>query len=763
MEEKISGTVSHIVFRNEDNGYTVLEIVSEGKEITCVGNFSTVSEGQTLLLTGRYTEHVSYGRQLKVDTYEIRAPETAEAIETYLGSGSIRGIGKALASRIVKMFGKETMRILEEEPERLAEVKGISISKAREIGKTVAQQAGIRQAVMFLSKFDISMQMGIRIYKEYGEDMYRILKENPYKLAEDIDGIGFVKADRIAESVGFGRESEYRLRSGILYVLMMAAGDGSVYLPETELRRRASDILGVDEELIGDALVGLAFEHKVILKRTTARSHPADGAGELDEPADDEERIVYAGRYYYLELNCARMLTDLCIPSGETREEAEKKLAKQEESSRIVLEQEQREAVLTAAMSGLLVLTGGPGTGKTTTINEIIRYFRRERLTVALAAPTGRAAKRMTETTGYEAKTIHRLLEISSSAEEDAFDIRFTRNASNPLETDVVIIDEMSMVDISLMYALLLAVRAGTRLILVGDVDQLPSVGPGAVLRDVIRSKAFPCVELTKIFRQAESSDIVVNAHKINHGEQISLSNKSRDFFFLRRDDTNRIISNIIELIRDKLPPYVHAGASDIQVLAPMRKGPLGVERLNAILQEYLNPPGPDKKEKSYGDRLFRVGDKIMQTKNNYQIGWEVRGRYGFPIDTGEGIFNGDMGIIREIDDYTRQMLIEFDDGRFVDYPYAELEDLELAYAVTIHKSQGSEYPAVILPLLSGPRMLMTRNLLYTAVTRAKSCVVILGSEDAVRSMIQNKSEQLRYTSLDERIRELCTEDHPSH
>ena len=741
-EEKITGTVGHIVFRNEENGYTVLELITEGNEMTCVGNFSTVAEGQTLELQGSYTDHMAYGRQFKVTRYELKIPDTEEAIELYLGSGSIKGIGKALAARIVKRFGKDTLRIIEEEPERLAEVKGISAVRAREIGTTVAEQAGIRKALMFLEQFDISMQTGLRIYRRYGEDMYRILQENPYRLAEDIDGIGFIRADRIAASVGIARESEYRLRSGILYVLLSAAAEGSVYLPERMLVQRAGELLGADADLIRGAVESLALEHKVILKR-----HGSD------------ERIVYAGRYYYLELNCARMLLDLSVPSEITEKKAASVLEKLEKNSEIILEEEQRSAVLTAAVNGLLILTGGPGTGKTTTVNEIIRFFRHLGKSVVLAAPTGRAAKRMTETTGYEASTIHRLLEISSSAEEDAFDIRFLRNETNPIEADVVIIDEMSMVDISLMHSLLSAVAGGTRLILSGDVDQLPSVGPGAVLRDIIASKAFPCVTLTRIFRQAESSDIVVNAHRINHGEQIDLGNRSRDFFFLRRDDTNRIISNMIELIRDKLPPYVHAKPADIQVLVPMRKGPLGVIRLNTILQEYLNPPDPGKAEKVYGDRLFREGDKVMQTRNNYQLPWEIRGRFGIPESTGEGIFNGDLGIVRGIDDASRQMVIEFDDGRYVEYPYQSLEDLELSYAVTIHKSQGSEYPAVLLPLLSGPGMLMTRNLLYTAVTRAKSCVVILGSEEAVRSMIGNQSEQQRFTSLDERIREICGEE----
>jgi exodeoxyribonuclease V alpha subunit len=486
--------------------------------------------------------------------------------------------------------------------------------------------------------------------------------------------------------------------------------------------------------------MALALERKVVLKQGS------DG---------EDGNIVYAGQYYYLELNSARMLLDLNRPGDESEEEIRQNLDKLKESGSLVLEEEQQRAVKSAAESNVLILTGGPGTGKTTTINEIIRYFRMERKSVLLAAPTGRAAKRMTETTGYEAQTIHRLLEISSGDEEDR-DIRFERNETNPLEADVVIIDEMSMVDIFLMHSLLSAISVGSKLILVGDVNQLPSVGPGAVLKDLIASDAFPCIRLTRIFRQAESSDIVVNAHRINQGQQISFSNQSRDFFFLKREDPNLIISNIIELIQKMLPGYVDANPRDIQVLTPMRNGVLGVNRLNHILQDYLNPRDASKKEKVYGDKLFRVGDKVMQIRNNYQLPWEIRGRYDVPVEDGTGIFNGDMGAIRSVSDESQSLEIEFDDGRFVDYPYAALDELELSYAITIHKSQGSEYPAVILPILSGPPMLMTRNLLYTAVTRAKKCVVMLGNEQAVRSMIDNETEKHRYTSLDERIKELC-------
>ncbi len=742
MQVRVTGTIDHIIFRNEQNGYTVFVLMSDGKELTCVGSFPAVREGLLVEVTGQMTEHYMYGEQLKVSSLTLKTPETKEAVERYLASGVIRGIGKAMAHRIVKQFQDDTLRIMEEEPERLAEVKGISERKARDIAEQTAAQAGMRKAMMFLQNYGISQQMGVRIYKTYGEDMYEVLQTNPYRMTEDIEGVGFRTADEIAERVGIDQNSEYRIRSGVLYVLSTEAAEGSVYLPRKELEKRAEALLHVPEDSVGQAVMDLAVDRKVVLKQKKNQ----DG---------EDETIVYAGQYYYLELNSAKMLLDLNLPGDETEEEVEHNLKGLEKAGGIVLEKEQREAVIYAATHNALILTGGPGTGKTTTINAMIRYFRRENKNVLLAAPTGRAAKRMTETTGYEASTIHRLLEISSGDEMES-NVRFERNETNPLEADVIIIDEMSMVDIFLMHALLCAISSGTKLILVGDVNQLPSVGPGAVLKDLIASEAFPCVKLTRIFRQAESSDIVVNAHKINRGEAISFDNKSRDFFFLKRDDVNVIISNVIELISKMLPKYVGASEREIQVLSPMRNGLLGVNRLNRILQRYLNPPDESKKEKEFGDKLFREGDKVMQVRNNYQLPWQVIGRYDSVIAKGEGIFNGDLGIIREILENEQIMRIEFDEGRYVEYPYASLDELELSYATTIHKSQGSEYPAVILPLLGGPRMLMTRNLLYTAVTRAKKCVVILGSEETVRAMIDNDTEQRRYTSLDERIRELC-------
>ena len=755
MQESVKGIIEHIIFRNEENGYTVLSLRSKGKELTLVGFFQSVNEGESIEAFGRFTAHVSYGEQFKVESYEIREPEGREAVERYLGSGAIKGIGKALAARIVRKFGEDTLRILEEEPERLAEIKGISMKKARDIAKQADAQRSQRAAMLFLQQYGVSLALGVKIYTKYGEEMYSILRENPYRLAEDIDGVGFKTADAIAAKIGIAADSEYRIRCGILYVLGLASGEGSVYLPEWDLTAKTADLLGVADGDVERQIMSLAIERKIIIRNHTS----AEGMPE-ESLSEGKNRIVYLARYYYLELNAARMLCDLNVRvTADEDADIERRLMHvlaRGGSRNIVLEEEQKQAILSAAKYGLFILTGGPGTGKTTTINQMLRFFESENMDIRLAAPTGRAAKRMTETTGYEASTIHRLLEISSMSDEMGESVRFERNEQNPLETDVVIIDEMSMVDIFLMYSLLSALPVGTRLVLVGDVDQLPSVGPGAVLRDMLRSGAFPSIRLSRIFRQAASSDIIVNAHKINSGQQIVLGNKSKDFFFLRRSDPNLIISNIIELVRDKLPGYVDAKPFDIQVLAPMRKGALGVERLNRILQEYLNPPSEEKAERMFGDNKFRVGDKVMQIKNNYQIEWEIkRGRYGIVVDHGQGIFNGDMGTIREINEFANILTIEFDEGRFVDYPFSNIEELELAYAVTIHKSQGSEYPAVILPLLTGPRMLFSRNLLYTAVTRARKCVMILGSEETVRGMIENVTQQLRYTSLDERILEM--------
>lgn len=741
MSETVTGYIDHVIFRNEDNGYTVMVLkgMEEERELTCVGTFPAITQGAAIEASGNYTTHPVYGKQFQIASYVEKMPEDALAMERYLGSGAIKGIGAALAARIVRRFGDDTMRIVEEEPERLAEIKGISEKKAMEIAEQMTEKADMRRAMIFLQKYGISLNLGAKIYQKYGQTVYGVLQENPYRLAEDISGVGFRIADEIASRIGIHTNSDYRIRSGMLYTLLQASGEGHIYLPKEELFSRASGLLGVDSSYMEKHLMDMVVDRKLILKETE------DGA------------VVYPTRYYYLELNSARMLCELNILCPEDEEMMEKRINRIEKETGTRLDEMQKQAVAAAASHGLFILTGGPGTGKTTTINAIIRYFEEEGAELRLAAPTGRAAKRMTEATGYEAQTIHRLLELNGMPEEEQEGraVHFDRNSENPLEADVIIIDEMSMVDIALMHSLLLAVTAGTRLILVGDENQLPSVGPGNVLRDIIRSGCFPVVELKKIFRQASESDIVVNAHKINRGEQVTINNKSRDFFFLKRYDADIIIRVVIALIQEKLPRYVDAKPYEIQVLTPMRKGLLGVERLNQILQRYLNPPDEKKKEKEIGQRLFREGDKVMQVKNNYQLEWEILGRYKIPVDKGVGVFNGDTGIMTEINEFAETATVEFEDGRQAEYSFKQLEELELAYAVTIHKSQGSEYPAVILPILSGPRMLMNRNLLYTAVTRARKCVTVVGSETTFAEMIRNEKQQQRYSSLDRRIREL--------
>lgn len=633
--ETITGFVDHIVFQNSENGYTVMILSTEGEEMTCVGMCKGLTQGENISAEGEYIEHPVYGRQFKIQSYETVTPTDRVGMERYLGSGAIRGVGEALAARIVKKFGDDTFRIIEEEPERLAEVKGISERKAQEIAIQMEEKKDLREALVYLQQYGISNTLAVKIYNTYGMEMYSVMRENPYRLAEDVSGVGFRIADEIAGKIGIHTDSDYRIRSGILYTLLQAVGEGHCYLPLDLLLRRASELLGVSEENIRPQVDNLIMDRKLVAK------------GEA----------VFASSYYYAELNCANMLRNLNIPMVEAENlpsqdaAIRKRLERMAENLSMELDELQLKAVEESIKNGLFILSGGPGTGKTTTINMIIRFFESEGMDIFLAAPTGRAAKRMTEATGFEAKTIHRLLELNSAlSEDDTRKANFERNQENPLEADVVIIDEMSMVDIQLFQALLKAILPGTRLILVGDVDRLPSVGPGQVLRDLMNSRAFPMVTLEKIFRQAGQSDIVVNAHRINRGEQITLDNKSKDFFLLERNDVNVIYKHMIRLIQDMLPRYVGATSFDIQVLTPMRKGSLGCETLNEILQRYLNPD-PHKKEHAYGNTVFREGDKVMQIKNNYQIEWEIVGRYNIPIDKGMGVFNGDMGRVKEIND----------------------------------------------------------------------------------------------------------------
>ncbi len=734
--ETIRGYVEHFIFHKEENGYAVMTFVTEDEELTVTGTLPGVGEGESLEISGEYVEHPTYGRQFKMSSYIVMPPEDEEAFRRYLGSGAVKGVGPTLAARIVKKFKKDTFRIVEEEPERLCEVKGISERMAREIAEQINEKKDLREAMLFLGKFGISTGLSVKIYNEYGPQVYQIIEQNPYRLADDVRGVGFKTADEIAAKVGVAVNSDFRIRSGILYTLSVGAGEGNTCLPRSEVLRFAEKLLNVPAEEIEPHIDNLSMEKRLRLK-------------------DDR---VFLQTFYRMEKVIAGLLLSLAevFPGDET--ERIRALSDVEAEEELTLEDTQREAVLTAAGQGVTVLTGGPGTGKTTTIRAIICFFENEGCHIELAAPTGRAAKRMSEATGRDARTIHRLLEVNGGNTEDdaTSDHRglFERNENYPLEADVIIIDEMSMVDTALFYSLLKAIPTGTRLVLVGDMYQLPSVGPGNVLHDIILSETVPVVRLKKIFRQAEESAIVVNAHRIHAGEEVSIKNDSRDFFFQRRYDAGSVLRDVERLVQKRLPDFLGIPSADVQVLTPMRRGPLGVEGLNPALQEYVNPPAKAKKEYKVGERLFREGDRVMQTKNNYQAEWEVRGKYGITVEKGTGVFNGDMGIIKAIDLFSKIMTVCYEENREVDYPLNQLDDLELAYAVTIHKSQGSEYPAVVLPLLSGPRPLMNRNLLYTAVTRAKSCVVIVGSDAAFQDMIKNNSQLARYSGLCERLEE---------
>ena len=740
----ICGYVDHIIYQNAENGYTVMVVSDEKSEITVTGVFRGIDTGERVRIEGVIQEHPSYGEQLRMEKCEVMAPDDRKSIERYLGSGAIKGVGEKLAQRIVKRFGEDTFRIIEEEPERLIEIKGISERIARQIAEQVYEKREMWRAMLFLQGYGITDKLAVKIYERYGEGMYDMLQTNPYRMAEDIEGVGFKRADEIAQNAGILVNSEYRIRCGLLYTLSQALAAGHTCLPESMLLTEGSRLLSVAAEELKVQLTNLVMDHKVFVRQ--------------EESA--EEVLVYSPVAYRAENQCAALLRDLDIcffEEGEgylSKEESliYDKIHRIEDESGIVLDDMQRQAVLKAIQRGVMILTGGPGTGKTTTIHAMLKYFEREQMQIELAAPTGRAAKRMSEACGMEARTIHRLLEVSG-ATADGKTAGFLRDMNYPLEADVVIVDEMSMVDVFLFQALLSAIPQGARLILVGDVNQLPSVGPGCILKDLIESECYSTVMLNKIFRQAAESDIVMNAHRIHDGKMPEIKNKeSKDFYFLKREDPNVMYKHMVELVTDRLPRYVGASPLDIQVLTPMKKGAMGVESLNSILQQYINPPEKGKREYLAGDVLFREGDKVMQTKNNYQLEWEITGKFQLPIANGVGVFNGDIGVIREINEYASLMKVEFDEGRTVNYRFEELDELELAYAVTIHKSQGSEYPAVVIPLWGVPGLLTYRNLLYTAVTRAKKCVTILGSDTIMEHMILGENKQKRYTGLRYRI-----------
>lgn len=729
--DEVQGTIYEVVFRNEQNGYTVLELEQDKELVTLVGYFSFLNIGETIRAYGKWVQHPDYGNQFKVETYTSVTPATVNGIEKYLASGLIPGIGPHTAKKLVEKFGLDTLDIIQYNPDRLIEVEGIGKKKAEKIFEAFQEQKELKDIMMFLERYGIGAAYAVRIYKAYGANTINEIKENPYKLADDIFGIGFKMADQVALSMGVAKSSEYRVASGTRYALNRFHGSGHTYVPQEELVRSAAELLEVDETVVEDSITKLFIDKKLVVENVGG------------------VRGVYSVPFFRAESGVARKLAQLLyfkIPPIDMDIDSE--ISAVEGLEGIELAKQQKLAVKEALTKGILVITGGPGTGKTTTIKTIISIFEKQGLEVLLAAPTGRAAKRMQEATGRDAKTIHRLLEFGyGDSDEEMF---FQKNEDSPLECDVIIVDEVSMIDILLMNNLLKAVAEGTRVILVGDVDQLPSVGPGNVLRDIIESGVMPVVRLDEIFRQAESSMIVVNAHKINRGEPPVISSKNSDFFLIRQENQESIVSTIIELCTERLPKYTGLDFCEgIQVLSPMKKGLCGVLNLNRELQQALNPRNRSKPEKPYKEVVFRVGDKVMQIKNNYKMKWKS---LNDGKKEGEGVFNGDLGIILNIDNEDQYMEVIFDRERLVRYDFTMLDELEHAYALTVHKSQGSEFPVLVMPLTFGPPMLMTRNLLYTGLTRAKSMVVLVGKEHFLHQMINNNRISARNSGLRERL-----------
>lgn len=739
-EVKLTGEVEDVIFQNTDNGYTVFSLMTEEDEITCVGVLPQLHSGEALVIHGEWKTHPVYGRQVQVEYYEKSMPTTEAGMERYLASGLIKGIGTKMARRIIEKFGETAFYVIEEKPDLLTDIRGITYEKAQRISETFREQHELRRAMMFLQGFDISPAYAMKIYKKYKNRTFDIVKNNPYRLADDVMGIGFKMADKMAANVGVAEDDPNRVKAAVKYVLNNAAANGDCYLPKEKLIGQAVELLGLHPMVVENAIRELQVDSQLWQERL----------------AETGEECVYLNYYFYAEMAVAKHLLELSAEyEPADADSIARAIVRVEQETGVTLAEEQRLAVLEAMSCGVLVITGGPGTGKTTTINTILRILREEDQEVVLAAPTGRAAKRMTEATGMEAQTIHRLLGISF-VNEDSRRQSFERDEDNPIEADVIIIDETSMVDIGLMQALLRAVERGSRIIFVGDVDQLPSVGPGNVLKDMIRSERLKVVRLRHVFRQAQESAIIMNAHRINGGQEPVLNEAGTDFFFMRRAYAEEAVGTIQELVKTRLPKFTGCdGLQEMQVLTPMRKGILGVQNLNQVLQRTLNPPEKGKREFVFRQTTFREGDKVMQIKNNYNMAWRSHDKQGKRTDEGAGVFNGDCGMVLSIDTNAETLRVLFDDGKVVDYDFSQLEELELAYAITIHKSQGSEYPVVILPVYSGPPMLMTRNLLYTAITRAKMLVVLVGLRETVSGMIANNREISRYTGLAQRIRNL--------